>query len=883
MSDKGIPIHVFTGLAVETDGPHREAVDGPHPMDEEDEQPSVIDLFEELTGKDEDEVYDPYADGSVSAPPTEEYYESVRKDWEPYEGPRGGEGWRHTETGRISYTDDPPGTDYEADSPDLVGEIGVEASDVLADAGHDGYVVGGTVRDHFLGVESNDIDMTTDAHPDEVTAVFEAAGYDVYPTGIDHGTVTVMMDGEPVEITTYRVEEEYEDARRPEEVEFVDTVEEDLARRDLTINAMAYDPRTEEIVDPYGGQEDLEHGRIQAVGDPIDRFTEDGLRPLRALRFQSKLDFDIEEGTWEALLKDEVHESVSQVAEERIQEETDKALKTDNPRPYFEGLLDTGLVEYVIPELSDTVGVEQPPEYHEFDVKDHILTAVEEAPEDDLEVRLAALLHDIGKPDVYEVDEDGRIRFFGHPEVGAEKAEEILERLRYDNDTIDTVTTLVERHMDVMEPDMSDSALRRLVERVGEDNFEQLIRLRQADLRARGREEPLQEADEIEVLIDRYEDLEERGEGVQDDLEISGHDIMGMGLDPGPAIGEVLGHLHELVTEDPSLNDSEFLQEEAQRFIDEDLERMFKDWEGPFEGPRGGVYWEDSGTGRRRYTEPADEVDVPFREEEHDWWKENAENELRTAESRTGLFERGVSGGVNAMSMEVFELSDGSYSFVTHYKDSDLREDSETSEAYKREATMITYELYHQLGDIAMTDPSVTVPPHYEEESGAWVASLEFDGMTARAAIDFPEIHEQIDRDEFLDAAALQLLLGNIDLHTGNVMVNLDGEFCFIDLDHSSEYLGDYEGEVGELAIDSLGLTVEALGHMEDWGTFEDEMFERMSTIAKQVDESVDLEGVLDELAGERSAVNDGDPEALNTSMELLQNVERNFQEAINA
>ena len=435
-----------------------------------------------------------------------------------------------------------------------IDTIGVS---VLKDAGYDAYIVGGTVRDFFLGNQPHDIDITTNALPEEMLSLFEDAGYRVIPTGINHGTITVIdpVNG-PVEITTYRTEGEYSDGRRPDYVNFSSSIEEDLARRDFTMNAIAYDPTDGRVVDPYGGQNDIEQGVIRTVGNPTERFMEDGLRPLRAARFSSTLGFDIDSETLDAMSDPKVIENFGKVSKERVRDEVLKAMSGDNPVSFVETTMATGLNQHIIPELYECLGVEQPQKYHEHDVAGHLLEALDYANREGASpfVKLVALLHDIGKPETQGAKEDGQITFHGHDKVGANKIASIMERLRFPKNEVDKAYTLVLNHLVQLPVDSSESAIRRFVNKVGEENIPDLIMLRRADIAGHGDKDTSKVDAELENFVDKYEQMKQSGSATTPSLAIGGKELMEVGMKPGPEMGKVISYLKEVVTEDPSKN-----------------------------------------------------------------------------------------------------------------------------------------------------------------------------------------------------------------------------------------------------------------------------------------------------------------------------------------
>lgn len=418
----------------------------------------------------------------------------------------------------------------------------------LEAAGYEAYAVGGCVRDAILGRPLNDIDMTTSATPEQVKAVF--AGYSVLETGIKHGTVTVLAEGNPVEITTYRSETGYADGRHPDAVTFGCSLSEDLSRRDFTVNAMAYHP-DRGLVDLFGGREDLAARTIRCVGEPRRRFEEDALRILRALRFSSVLDFSIETETEQALRA--LAERVSLVSVERITAELTRlltgvragAILREYPR----------VIGTFLPELLPAIGFEQHNYHHKYNVLDHIAAALDAAPADRT-MRLAALLHDIAKPLCFFRDGEGVGHFYGHAAKGAEMAETILRRLRLDNRTIEDVTLLVRHHDGPIEEDKR--AIRRKMAKIGQENLFRLLALQRADC--------MGQADELRTRLSHYDTLERIArEIVEADecislnrLAVSGHDLMAMGY-RGRAVGNALRMLLEAVLSERVANEKDAL------------------------------------------------------------------------------------------------------------------------------------------------------------------------------------------------------------------------------------------------------------------------------------------------------------------------------------
>ncbi len=430
--------------------------------------------------------------------------------------------------------------------------------DILATihgAGEEAYIVGGCVRDLLLGVEPNDWDITTSALPQQVKGLFNRT----IDTGLEHGTVTVMVGKEGYEVTTYRIDGEYEDHRRPDKVEFTRSLEEDLLRRDFTINAMAYNPEVG-IIDLYKGLEHLQERIITCVGNPEDRFKEDALRMLRAIRFSAKLDFDIEFKTYDAIIK--LNKLISHVSPERIQIELTKTLISKNPAKIQE-IVSTGLYEYIMPELKTIVGMDQNHPYHELPVDLHTYKAVESV-EADRVLRWTMLLHDIGKGTSKTTDLDGIDHFMNHPIISEKLAKKILKRLKFDNKSMDRICHLIRYH-DHRIP-ATFKSVRKALYTIGPDYFEDYLKIRQGDIMAQAkgkREESLNKLREVEKV---YRQILESGQCLGlNDLEVSGREMLDLGY-KGKAIGEVLNYLLEIVLEDPDMNERSILIAKARKW-----------------------------------------------------------------------------------------------------------------------------------------------------------------------------------------------------------------------------------------------------------------------------------------------------------------------------
>ena len=421
---------------------------------------------------------------------------------------------------------------------------------VLTKAGFEAYAVGGCVRDAILGREAADWDITTNARPEEVKALFPRT----LDTGLQHGTVTVMQGKEGFEVTTYRVDGEYLDGRHPEKVTFTPSLTEDLKRRDFTINAMAYNDQ-EGLIDIFDGMGDLRRGQIRCVGDPEERFTEDALRILRAVRFSAQLGFSVESRTRAALSR--FAPNLRKVSAERIQTELLKLLVSPHPEKMRE-VWETGITAVVLPEFDACMNTPQNNPHHCGTVGEHTLKTLA-GTEAEKTLRLAALFHDIGKPQTRTTDEEGVDHFYCHAETGAGMTDAILRRLKFDNETRRRVVRLVRTHDDLR--DVSGArAVRRAVHRIGADIFPDYLKLRRADILAQnpaGQQEKLKALEEAERLY--QEILREKDCLTLKELAVTGRDLIEAGIEPGPALGETLNRLLELVIEEPQHNTKEYL------------------------------------------------------------------------------------------------------------------------------------------------------------------------------------------------------------------------------------------------------------------------------------------------------------------------------------
>lgn len=427
---------------------------------------------------------------------------------------------------------------------------------LLEQAGYPCYCVGGCVRDALLGRQPHDFDLCTGATPQEMHRVFR--DLPLVTSGEAHGTVGVIFGKEVVEITTFRTEGDYSDSRHPDWVRFVRTLEEDLARRDFTVNAMAWSPQRG-LRDPFGGQADLAAGVVRAVGDPRQRFREDALRILRGMRFSAQLGFSVEEATFQAMLAEK--ERMDELARERVFSELCKLLLVASAAHL---LRFAPLITQVIPELSAAMGFDQHSPHHAFDIYTHICHVVEAAPKT-LPLRWAALLHDVGKVSTYATDEAGRGHFYGHAKVGAEMAREILLRLKAPTALREQVVALIARHMTLLEPDKR--LLRRRLSQYGVEGTQALLALQRADFGSKGvtGDDPDPGFQEIEGLI--AEILEENACLSLKDLQINGRDLLSLGFPAGKELGQCLNSLLLAVLEEKLPNERQALLSQAEKLL----------------------------------------------------------------------------------------------------------------------------------------------------------------------------------------------------------------------------------------------------------------------------------------------------------------------------
>lgn len=444
--------------------------------------------------------------------------------------------------------------------PDMIIALPKQVNQIihtLQSEGCDAYAVGGCVRDSLLGRIPKDWDITTSARPEVVKALFPHT----IDTGIQHGTVTVMQDHVGYEVTTYRIDGEYEDARHPKNVVFTGNLLEDLKRRDFTINAMAYNDETG-LVDASHGRKDLEKGIIRCVGKPHDRFGEDALRMLRALRFAAQLGFSIQEETRQAVR--DLAGNLAKVSAERIQMELVKLLISDNPQMMRE-VYELGLSKVFLPEFDRMMETGQINKHHMYTVGEHTIVALQNIPPDKV-LRLSVLLHDVAKPVCITTDEEGQNHFEGHPKEGERMARQILRRLKFDNDTTDRVCRLIRWHDD--RPKLTPRNVRRAMSRIGAENMEALFAVKRADTLAQSMYKRQEKLAYVDTFAQLYREVREKNQCVtRRDLAVNGRDLMALGMKPGPQLGQVLERLFEQVLDAPELNTKEQLLSLAEKYI----------------------------------------------------------------------------------------------------------------------------------------------------------------------------------------------------------------------------------------------------------------------------------------------------------------------------
>lgn len=425
--------------------------------------------------------------------------------------------------------------------------------------GYEAYIVGGCVRDSILGKEPKDWDITTSASPEQTKALFRRT----IDTGIEHGTVTVMMGKTGYEVTTYRVDGKYEDHRRPKEVTFTANLLEDLKRRDFTINAMAYNDR-DGLVDAFDGAGDLKQGIIRCVGVPQERFDEDALRILRAVRFAAQLNFIIEDATRQAIR--EKAKFLRDISAERIQVELTKLITSDHPERIIDAY-ELGITKIVLPEFDAMIATPQNNKHHCYDVGHHTVEVMKHIDSTPI-LRWAALLHDVAKPICRTTDEYGIDHFYGHPQQGGLMARDCLRRMKLDNNTIQRVERLVEWHDYGLDGNIKKNSLRKALNRMGPDLFDDFLKIRYADMMGQSEYKQEEKQRNYDHLIELHRQIIEQKECLSmKELNINGNRLITLGIEPGPEMGTILHMLLEKVLETPELNTEEQLIALVQEYI----------------------------------------------------------------------------------------------------------------------------------------------------------------------------------------------------------------------------------------------------------------------------------------------------------------------------
>ena len=433
--------------------------------------------------------------------------------------------------------------------------------DVLENNGYEAFAVGGCVRDTILNRNPQDWDITTSALPQQVKALFHRT----LDTGLQHGTVTVMISHVGYEVTTYRIDGEYSDNRRPESVEFTTNLIEDLKRRDFTINAMAYNPR-EGLVDAFDGISDIERKIIRCVGKPEERFGEDALRILRAVRFSAQLNFEIDEATMKAITK--LSHTLEHISAERIQCELEKLIMSDSPAKLITAY-ETGITKTVLPEFDKMMECPQITPYHKYNVGEHTVKVIENVPKEKI-IRWAALFHDVSKPEVMYIDDkNGRTHFKGHALVGSERAPQIMRRLKMDNKTIKTVSRLVACHDDrPTEKGFTPEVVRRSVHKIKKDIYKQYLQLAYADFQGKSDYGKEKGYDGYLYTCEQFNYIMENNICTSTkELKISGKDLIALGCPTGSVIGDILDELLDMVLVNPETNNYDNLIAEAKKLI----------------------------------------------------------------------------------------------------------------------------------------------------------------------------------------------------------------------------------------------------------------------------------------------------------------------------
>ena len=417
--------------------------------------------------------------------------------------------------------------------------------ETLENNGYEAFIIGGAIRDELLGLIPKDYDITTNAKPDEVKQVF--SDFRIIDTGLKHGTVSIIFDDDFFEITTYRKDGIYEDCRRPKEIFYTESIIEDLSRRDFTCNAIAWNGR--EFIDPYGGIEDLKLGILQTVGDPNDRFREDALRMLRAVRIALEKNMFLHHNTRNSIIRNK--NLLHQISRERIREEFNKIIFSNYG---IKNLISLSLIDVIFPEIKEMFNVDQNNPYHIYDVGNHTIRSMNFYEGDDLSIKLALLFHDIGKIDTRTTDEDGIDHFYKHSLYSEIYAEKFLKKYKYDNQTIENVLILIRCHDIELFDVPSKKQIKKMLNLIGFENFEKLLIVKECDIKAQY-SKYLNRLDNIKIIRNMMEEIKNENEAFSiKDLAINGDDLISFGLKEGKQIGMILNNVLELVIEDKLKN-----------------------------------------------------------------------------------------------------------------------------------------------------------------------------------------------------------------------------------------------------------------------------------------------------------------------------------------
>lgn len=426
------------------------------------------------------------------------------------------------------------------------------------------YIVGGCIRDMIMGKRPKDWDIATSAFPNQVIDFFKPTKFRIIDLSKKHGTIVLYKNSKSYEVTTFRTEEAYTDHRHPDEVRFVKTLEKDLERRDFTMNALAYSEK-KGLIDLFHGKEAIDSRVIRCVGDPMKRFNEDALRILRGIRFSSQLDFKIDNKTFEGMKKQ--IKLIKFISMERIQNEFNKIILSNNPSTGILQLKNVGALDFIIPELKSTYNFNQHNPNHHLDVFEHSLKVLENTPKK-LSLRLAAIFHDIGKPDTFSEDESGVGHFYNHEKRSMEITEKILKRMKYSNKVIDKTLKIIDEHMTVYNDEFSDKAVKRLMKRLEPISIDDLVAFQIADIKATANPEKFKH---VVALKNRVESIKNKKEPLAiKDLAINGNDLIDLGVPEGKQIGNILNYLFEIVLEKPEFNQRNKLLSLANEYLEKE-------------------------------------------------------------------------------------------------------------------------------------------------------------------------------------------------------------------------------------------------------------------------------------------------------------------------